>query len=176
MVPIIGLDHVVLRVRDLDAMLHFYRDTLGCPVERELDIGLVQLRAGSSLIDLVPVDSELGRTGGGPPDGPRNMDHFCLQVEPFEEEAIRATLAARGYRAGPVESRYGARGDGPSIYVEDPEGNTVELKGPPFAAVEADDAVEADEADDAVEADEADEAIQRMPRSPGGAAGTGHQQ
>ena len=92
------------------------------------------------------------------------MDHFCLQVEPFEEEAIRATLAARGYQAGPVESRYGARGDGPSIYVEDPEGNTVELKGPPFAAVEA------------VEAVEADDAIQRMPRSPGGAAGTGHQQ
>ena len=142
MVPIIGLDHVVLRVCNLDAMLDFYRDTLGCPVERELDIGLVQLRAGASLIDLVPVDSELGRQGGGPPDGPRNMDHFCLQVEPFEEEAIRKTLAGRGYRAGPVESRYGARGDGPSIYVEDPEGNTVELKGPPFAAADFDDSIQ----------------------------------
>jgi len=137
-VPVIGLDHVVLRVRDLDAMLDFYRDTLGCPVERELDIGLVQLRAGASLIDLVPVDSELGRKGGGPPGGPRNMDHFCLQVEPFEEEAIRRILASRGYAAGPVEARYGALGDGPSIYVEDPEGNTVELKGPPFDAEEAD--------------------------------------
>ena len=136
MVPLIGLDHVVIRVRDLDAMLDFYRDTLGCPVERELDIGLVQLRAGASLIDLVPVDSELGRKGGGPPEGPRNMDHFCLQVEPFEEEAIRRILAERGYEAGPVEARYGALGDGPSIYVEDPEGNTVELKGPPFEAAE----------------------------------------
>ena len=161
MVSIIGLDHVVLRVRDLDAMLDFYRDTLGCSVERELDVGLVQLRAGASLIDLVPVDSVLGRTGGGPPSGPRNMDHFCLQVEPFDEETIRRTLANRGYRAGPVESRYGARGHGPSIYVEDPEGNTVELKGPPFGA------------------EDADHAIQRMPGTPvpsPGDAGAGQQQ
>ena len=161
MIPIVGLDHVVLRVRDLDAMLGFYRDTLGCPVERTLDIGLVQLRAGSSLIDLVPVDSELGRAGGGPPDGPRNMDHFCVQVEPFDEEAIRETLARRGYSAGPVESRYGALGDGPSIYVEDPEGNTVEFKGPPF------------------DAEKAGQPIQRMPGSsapsPGG-GGAGQQQ
>ena len=158
MIPIASLDHVVLRVRDPDAMLDFYRDTLGLPVERELDAGLVQLRAGSSLIDLVPVDSELGRKGGGPPDGPRNMDHFCLQVEPFDEESIRRTLATRGYRAGPVEARYGARGDGPSIYVEDPEGNTVELKGPPFGA-----------RDDG-------HAIQRMPGSPAGGPGPGLQQ
>ena len=161
MIPVLGLDHVVLRVRDLDAMLGFYRDTLGCPVERTLDIGLVQLRAGSSLIDLVPVDSELGRAGGGPPGGPRNMDHFCIQVEPFDEEAIRETLARGGYSAGPVESRYGARGDGPSIYVDDPEGNTGELKGPPFAD------------------EEADHAIQRMPGSPvpsPGDAGSGQQQ
>lgn len=158
MIPIASLDHVVLRVRDPDAMLDFYRDTLGCRVERELDAGLVQLRAGSSLIDLVPVDSELGRKGGGPPDGPRNMDHFCLQVEPFDEESIRRTLATRGYRAGPVEARYGARGDGPSIYVEDPEGNTVELKGPPFGAGDA------------------GHAIQRMPGSPSGGPGAGLQQ
>lgn len=158
MIPIASLDHVVLRVRDPDAMLDFYRDTLGCRVERELDAGLVQLRAGSSLIDLVPVDSELGRRGGGPPDGPRNMDHFCLQVEPFDEESIRRTLATRGYRAGPVEARYGARGDGPSIYVEDPEGNTVELKGPPFGAGDA------------------GHAIQRMPGSPAGGPGAGLQQ
>ena len=158
MIPITGLDHVVLRVRDPDAMLDFYRDTLGCPVERELDAGLVQLRAGSSLIDLVPVDSELGRKGGGPPDGPRNMDHFCLQVEPFDEESIRRTLATRGYRAGPVEARYGARGDGPSLYVEDPEGNTVELKGPPFGSGDA------------------GPAIQRMPGAHSGGPGAGQQQ
>lgn len=137
-IPVAGLDHVVLRVRDLGAMLGFYRDTLGCAVERELDAGLVQLRAGASLIDLVPADGALGRKGGGPPPdkggGGRNLDHFCLEVDPFDEAAIRDALARGGYRAGPVESRYGARGHGPSLYVEDPEGNTVELKGPPFAA------------------------------------------
>lgn len=129
------IDHLVLRVVDLDRMLGFYCDALGCTVERRQDaIGLVQLRAGSSLIDLVPVDGQLGRAGGAAP-GPvgRNMDHFCLRVEPFDEATIRGHLASLGYAAGPVEQRYGAQGDGPSIYVSDPEGNVVELKGPPRA-------------------------------------------
>jgi glyoxylase I family protein len=128
-----GLDHLVLRVADLDAMLRFYVDALGCTVERRRDdIGLVQLRAGSSLIDLVPVSGKLGRAGGAAP-GPegRNLDHFCLRVEPYDEAAIRAQLARHGIAAGPVELRYGAQGEGPSIYLADPEGNVVELKGPP---------------------------------------------
>ena len=117
-------------------MLVFYGEVLGCPVERRKDdIGLVQLRAGASLIDLVPVDSLLGRAGGRAPGAEgRNMDHFCLRVEPFDEAAIRRHLQERGVEAGPTESRYGAEGDGPSIYLTDPEGNTVELKGPPDKA------------------------------------------
>ena len=133
MLKLQGLDHLVLRVVDLDAMLRFYVDTLGCSVERRQDeIGLVQLRAGRSLIDLVPVAGKLGRMGGAAPgtEG-RNLDHFCLRVEPFDATAIRAHLAARGVDAGAVESRYGAEGEGPSLYVADPEGNVVELKGPP---------------------------------------------
>jgi catechol 2,3-dioxygenase-like lactoylglutathione lyase family enzyme len=129
------IDHIVLRVVDLDAMLAFYCGALGCPVEKRQDeIGLVQLRAGSSLIDLVPLDGKLGRMGGAAPgrEG-RNMDHFCLRVEPFDAAAINAHLAAHGVEAGAVESRYGAEGEGPSIYVTDPEGNVVELKGPPSA-------------------------------------------
>ena len=128
-----GLDHVVLRVVDLGAMLRFYVDVLGCSVERRQDeIGLVQLRAGHSLIDLVPVDGKLGRMGGAAPGAEgRNMDHFCLRVEPFDAAAIRAHLAAHGVEAGKTESRYGAEGEGPSIYLGDPEGNVVELKGPP---------------------------------------------
>jgi len=128
-----AIDHVVLRVVDLTAMLRFYTDALGCEIERRQDgIGLVQLRAGNALIDLVPVDGALGRAGGAAP-GPegRNMDHFCLRVEPFDEAAIRSVLASFGYAAGPLEERYGAEGTGPSIYVTDPEGNVVELKGPP---------------------------------------------
>jgi glyoxylase I family protein len=127
------IDHIVLRVIDLDRMLRFYCDVLGCTVERRQDaIGLVQLRAGRSLLDLVPVSGELGRAGGAPP-GPegRNVDHFCFRVEPFDEIAIRSQLEAHQVEAGPTASRNGADGEGPSIYISDPEGNTVELKGPP---------------------------------------------
>jgi glyoxylase I family protein len=127
------IDHLVLRVSSLEQMLRFYCEVLGCSVERRQDeIGLVQLRAGSSLIDLVPVDGRLGRAGGSAP-GPqgRNLDHFCLRVEPFDAAAISAHLRSHGASPGEVELRNGAQGEGPSIYVADPEGNTVELKGPP---------------------------------------------
>ena len=128
-----GLDHIVLRVARLDAMIAFYGEVLGCRVERRLDeLGLIQLRAGNSLIDLVPVDSKLGREGGAAPGvGGRNLDHLCLRVDPFDEAAIRRHLDVHGVPAGPLEQRYGAEGNGPSIYLLDPERNTVELKGPP---------------------------------------------
>lgn len=132
MIRIRELDHLVLRVVDLDRMLRFYCDVLGCTIERRrADIGLVQLRAGRSLLDLVPVDGRLGRAGGAAP-GPegRNLDHFCFRVDPFDEAALRRHLDAHGVAAGPVGSRYGAEGEGPSIYVTDPEGTVVELKGP----------------------------------------------
>jgi glyoxylase I family protein len=127
------IDHLVLRVVDLNTVQRFYCDVLGCRVERRQEaIGLIQLRAGRSLIDLVPVDGPLGRAGGAAPGrGGRNVDHFCFRVEPFDEAAIRAHLAQHGVEAGPVEPRYGAEGEGPSIYLSDPEGNMVELKGPP---------------------------------------------
>ena len=128
------IDHIVLRTSDLQAMLDFYIDTLGCTLEREQrDIGLYQLRAGSSLIDLVPVNQKLGRMGGAAPgkEG-RNLDHLCLRIAPFDAEAIIAYLRERKIEPGQVESRYGAEGEGPSIYITDPENNVVELKGPPW--------------------------------------------
>jgi catechol 2,3-dioxygenase-like lactoylglutathione lyase family enzyme len=129
------IDHIVLRVRELQPMLDFYGRVLGCPVARQQDeIGLVQLRAGRSLIDLIPVDGPLGRSGGAAPGAEgRNVDHFCLRVDPFDEAAIRAHLAAHAVAAGETASRFGAEGSGPSIYIVDPEGNTVELKGPPWS-------------------------------------------
>ncbi len=133
MIRIAGLDHVVLRVKDAESMIAFYGNVLGCAVERRLDgLGLYQLRAGACLIDLVDAAGEIGRQGGAAPGAEgRNLDHFCLRVEPFDETAIRAHLKVFGVEAGPTEQRYGAEGEGPSIYIRDPEGNTVELKGPP---------------------------------------------
>lgn len=133
MLNISGLDHVVLRVADAERAITFYRDVLGCALERHVkEIGLIQLRAGTALIDLVPVDGELGRKGGPAPGKTgRNMDHLCLRVEPFDEERIRAQLTHAGVSCGETARRYGAEGFGPSIYIEDPDGNVIELKGPP---------------------------------------------
>ena len=127
-----AIDHIVLRVADLERSLTFYVGALGCTVEKvQDDIGLTQLRAGSSLIDLVPLDGKLGREGGSAPgkEG-RNVDHFCLDIAPFDEGAIRKHLQACGIKIGKFGRRYGAKGYGPSIYISDLDGNTVELKGP----------------------------------------------
>jgi glyoxylase I family protein len=129
---LLGLDHVVLRVADLDRAREFYCAVLGCRVEVfQKKLGLLQLRAGDSLIDLVPVEGPLGRQGGAAPGAEgRNMDHFCLRVKPFDAAAIMAHLRDHDVDPGKVEQRYGAEGMGPSIYLRDPDGNLVELKGP----------------------------------------------
>lgn len=127
------IDHVVLRVRDLSRSVAFYGDVLGCRVERRRDhLGLVHLRAGASMIDLVAIDGKLGARGGAPAGaGGRNVDHLCLRIEPFDESALVAHLAAFGVLPdGPADVNFGAEGDGPSLYFRDPDGNTVELKGP----------------------------------------------
>jgi catechol 2,3-dioxygenase-like lactoylglutathione lyase family enzyme len=132
---LLALDHVVLRVADLARARAFYCDVLCCAFEKwQEGFGLLQLRAGSSLIDLVTLDGPLGRAGGKPPEREgRNVDHFCLRIRPFDEAALRAHLAGHGVTAGEVVQRYGAEGTGPSLYITDPDGNVVELKGPPAA-------------------------------------------
>jgi len=132
---LLALDHVVLRVSDLARARAFYCDVLGCSFEKwQEPLGLLQLRAGSALIDLIGLDGPLGRTGGAAAgrEG-RNLDHFCLRVAPFDAAALRAHFAAHGVEAGEAVQRYGAEGTGPSLYITDPDGNTVELKGPPQA-------------------------------------------
>lgn len=132
----LGLDHVVLRVRDVARSTAFYCDVLGARVEKVQEaIGLHQLRAGTALIDLVDLDGALGRKGGAAPgiEG-RNMDHLCLRIDPFDEAAIRAHLLSHEVTPGDVVSRYGAEGQGPSMYITDPDGNSVELKGPPASS------------------------------------------
>jgi glyoxylase I family protein len=125
------IDHIVLRVGDLERMIEFYCTVLGCSVQwRRPDLGLVHLRAGKAMIDLVPVDGKLGRAGGAAPgkEG-RNMDHMCLRVQPFDRDEIVRHLDAHGARIGEIRPRFGAEGEGVSIYVYDPEDNLVELKG-----------------------------------------------
>lgn len=127
------IDHIVLRVRDIETMLQFYQEVLGCTLElTQDDLGLYQLRAGQSLIDLVTVDGKLGRSGGAAPGAEGlNLDHFCLCIEPFEPGQLATWLASKGATPSDVARRYGAEGYGPSLYFSDPEGNLVELKGPP---------------------------------------------
>ena len=131
-IAIAALDHVVLRVADLERAKAFYRDVLCCPVEKwQPELGLLQLRAGAALIDLVTLDGKLGREGGvGPGAEGHNLDHFCVRLERFDEAALRAHLASHGIAAGEIVQRYGAEGTGPSLYIKDPDGNTVELKAP----------------------------------------------
>ncbi|MFZ5780804.1 MAG: VOC family protein [Pseudomonadota bacterium] len=116
------IDHVVLRVRDLPAMIRFYEQALGFKVERRLErLNLVQMRAGASMLDLIL--AERAADGG-------NMDHLCFRIEPFDRDAIVARLAPLGVSVGETVERYGAEGTGPSVYFHDPEGNQIELKGP----------------------------------------------
>ena len=127
---IVGIDHVVLRVRDVDRSIAFYCGGLGCHEERRLDdLGLIQLRAGRSLIDLVDLNKPLGQRGGAPAakEG-RNVAHFALQVRDFDEAALRDQLTRHGIDPGEVMQLYGAEGTGPAVYLRDPDGNTVELK------------------------------------------------
>lgn len=117
------IDHIVLKVRDMEKAISFYRDLLGCSVEREVkSLGLVQMRAGACMIDLVPLND--GAEG-------QNLDHFCVRLDPWDEKAVQAVLQEWGIEAPEPVSRYGAEGEGPSIYINDPDGNVVELKGPP---------------------------------------------
>jgi glyoxylase I family protein len=128
---LLGIDHVVIRARDPALMERFYVDVLGCAVERRQGaIGLVQLRAGAQLIDLVDVAGRLGRAGGAAPgaDG-HNMDHLCLRVIDFDVETVRAHLEAHGVPIGDVGERYGSTGEAVSLYLSDPEGNGLELRG-----------------------------------------------
>ncbi|MBS0216115.1 MAG: VOC family protein [Proteobacteria bacterium] len=127
------IDHVVLRVGDPERSLAFYRDVLGCSLARRRDdLGLIHLRCGASMIDLVDVHGKLGLAGGAAAgEQGRNVDHVCLRIEPFDEGALVAHLAKHGLQPlGPAQDNFGAEGDGPSIYLRDPDGNTIELKGP----------------------------------------------
>jgi catechol 2,3-dioxygenase-like lactoylglutathione lyase family enzyme len=121
MIRIRAIDHVVLRVRDIDRMRKFYCDVLGAQhVAYRPEFGMSHLRIGAAMIDLVKGEAPTGC----------NMDHLCLRVEPFDQEQVLSHLRTHGVAIGDIRNRFGAEGNGISIYLTDPEGNTLELKGP----------------------------------------------
>ena len=130
---IVDIDHVVLRTVDPSRLETFYTKVLGCPVvKRQEKIGLTQLRAGRALIDIMVIkDEEAASAPRGSASG--NMDHLCLRIDPFDPGAVRRHFSAHGVSVGEAVTRFGAEGSGPSVYLEDPEGNRIELKGPPAA-------------------------------------------
>ena len=122
-VEINRIDHVVLLVADLERSVRFYTDVLGMHEERRHeDLGLVQMRAGASLVDL---QQAKGRKRAG-----RNMDHFALNLAHFNERKLLAHFKAQGIAVGKVRPRYGADGRGKTLDFRDPDGNLIELKGP----------------------------------------------
>lgn len=127
-----NIDHVVFRVTDMEASLKFYTEVLGLDIAKRNDLySMIHIRAGSSMIDLIDIKGKLGVLGGeGPKETGRNVDHVCLRVDPFDEKAIIEYFAQHNVEVSPAQSRYGAEGDGPSLYCYDPDGNKVELKGP----------------------------------------------
>ena len=132
MIQIREIDHIVLRAQDQPKLVAFYCDVLGCKIERERpDLGLVHLRAGRSMIDVISVTGKLGQVGGtAPGQEARNVDHFCFRVDPFDAQALQAHLREHGVATSEVTDNFGAEGSGPSFYFNDPEGNSIELKGP----------------------------------------------
>jgi glyoxylase I family protein len=125
-----GIDHIVLWVRELPRALAFYRDVLGCRVEREQpELGLTQLRAGWSLIDLVTLDGPLGRAAAAAHASAPNLEHFCLALAPYDEAHLTSWFGSCGVAVIDPSKRYGAEGEGRSFYIEDPDGNRIEVKG-----------------------------------------------
>lgn len=130
LVKITEMDHIVLRVKDVEESLRFYTETLGLKSER-----VEQWRAGEirfpsarlnddTIIDLFPSDQEpIAR------DGVRNQDHFCMVIEPTDMEDLKAKFEALGVgiQSGPGK-RWGSHGDGISLYLYDPDNNVVELR------------------------------------------------
>lgn len=121
MFEIKSIDHIVLRTTQLDKMLFFYCDVLGCVIENKQEaIKLTQLRVGDNLIDLLVVDESIQAKH-------RNLEHFCLRIAPFNYPQLKAYFEKYEIEAKHFGNRYGSKGMGDSFYISDPEGNEVEL-------------------------------------------------
>jgi len=132
-IQLAGIDHIVLRTSDPTRLVEFYTCVLGCSIEWERpDLGLVHLRAGKAQIDIL--GDHTGPSGDRVGEPRHNLEHFCLSLIAFDERMIRAHLDKHQVIATPASQRFGAHGWATSFYIQDPDGNRIELKnalGPP---------------------------------------------
>jgi catechol 2,3-dioxygenase-like lactoylglutathione lyase family enzyme len=131
MMNVIAMDHIVLNVHNMDAMLDFYINVLGLQGERieafhEGKVSFPSVRiSADTLIDLFPMAEK--RVASGPVE--KRLNHFCMVIEPVEMPDVVAHLEAHGVTIdeGPA-TRWGAHGNATSIYFNDPEGNRIEIR------------------------------------------------
>ena len=131
LVKIVEMDHIVLRCRDVDASLRFYNEVLGMEILRLDDFKAGNVRFPSArlnadtIIDFFPSPDQppIGK------DGIKNQDHFCMVIEPQDMEALKSQCMSLGIEVqqGPG-TRWGAHGNGTSLYIYDPDDNVVELR------------------------------------------------
>jgi catechol 2,3-dioxygenase-like lactoylglutathione lyase family enzyme len=116
-----GLDHIVLNVADVERSLSFYVDQLGLQPVRVEEWRRQQVPFPSARVDASTI-IDLLRT----PRTGENANHFCLVVDPTDFDSIKAS--GRFEVVDGPGRRYGAQGDGTSLYVRDPDDNVVELR------------------------------------------------
>jgi glyoxylase I family protein len=128
---LVGIDHVVFLVDDMSRAMEFYAKVLGCvPGYSYPALGIEQVWCGAALIVLWDT-THPGAAGASPAvPGGRNVDHLCIATSPFAPEAMRAHLAVHGVAILREATHGGARGMGHSLYIRDPFGNVLEIKGP----------------------------------------------
>lgn len=131
-----AIDHIVIRAANAAELVAFYVEAIGCKLAWDRpELGLTHLEAGNAMIDIVSIEGPLGTQGvslaakaeAGAGSG-RNVDHLCLRIAPFDFEALKAHFERFAIVLAPPQARFGAQGNGLSIYLTDPEGNGVELK------------------------------------------------
>ena len=128
-----GIDHILLLVDGMAEARAFYEEVLSCRFEEALpQYGMAVLRAGAALINLVDISAAEGSWALPQVTGGRNLDHYCLALGPCDEKALRQHLAHHGIEIIEELIHAGARGESLSLYVRDPSGNVIELKGPPL--------------------------------------------